>query len=299
MRFVMVLFLALSFVSAAFAEEEAPPLWDWGFGLGYIRYADYPSSDEYSQLMLPFPTFQYRGEFLRADDREGGRAYLFKSGNWSLELSGGGRIALDSSKNKAREGMEDLPFVLDGGAQLVYASGRTWEFQLAPYASTAVSGSYIRPNGMLFKAQAIYRWEGETRGPFPAPIIITGTTALEVTAATQEYMRTYFEVDAAHATAGRPSYDAVAGFLNKNLSYYQRFSSGRVSMYVGASISDYTWSANRQSPLHKSDYNVGWGMGFTYQFGESSRPSISPEDTQGVINRYRQHRREQRLIPLE
>lgn len=297
MRFFLTLLLVLSFAPWAVADEEpAPPLWEWGLGLGYIRYADYPSSDEYSDLMLPFPTFQYRGEYLRADDREGGRAYLFKSETWSLEFSGGGRLPLDSSKNQARQGMENLPLVLDGGPQLVWSSGRTWEFQLAPFLSAAAYGSYIRQNGMRFKAQLIYRWESYARGPFASPIYISGTTALEMNAASQEYMRTYFEVDAGQATSSRVAYNAVAGFLSNNLSYYQRFSSGRFSLYVGASVSDYTWSANRSSPLHKSDLNVGYGVGMIYQFGESAKPSISPEDTQGVINRYRQIRHD-RLFP--
>lgn len=299
MRFFLTLILVLSMAPFALASEEpSPPLWDWGFGLGYIRYADYPSSDEYSDIMIPFPTFQYRGEFLRADDREGGRAYLFKTDEWSLEFSGGGRLPLDSTKNLARTGMENLPLVLDGGPQLVYASGRTWEFQLAPFLSAAADGSNIRQNGMRFKAQVIYRWEGETRGPFASPIIISGTAAFEMNAATEEYMRTYFQVDPSYATASRPAYNAVAGFLNNNLSYYQRFSSGRFSMYIGGSLSDYSWSANRTSPLHKTDLNVGYGVGLTYQFGESARPSVSPEDTQGVINRYRQLRRE-KLIPID
>ncbi len=298
MRFFLILTLVLSIARLAFASDEAPPLWEWGFGLGYIRYADYPSSDEYSDLMLPFPTFQYRGEYLRADDREGGRAYLFKSHEWSLEFSGGGRLPLDSSNNLARVGMENLPLVLDGGPQLVYASGRTWEFQLAPFFSAAAYGTHIRQNGMRFKAQVLYRWEGETRGPFASPIIISGTAAFEMNAATQEYMRTYFEVDPIYATPSRSTYNAVAGFLNNNISYYQRFSSGRFSMYIGGSVSDYSWSVNRSSPLHKADLNVGYGIGMTYQLGESARPSIAPEDTQGVINRYRQLRQE-RLIPSD
>jgi hypothetical protein len=44
--------------------------------------------------------------------------------------------------------------------------------------------------------------------------------------------------------------------------------------------------------------NVGYGVGMIYQFGESARPSVAPEDTQGVINRYRQQRHE-RLIPID
>ncbi|WP_413584864.1 MipA/OmpV family protein [Bdellovibrio sp. HCB274] len=299
MRFFVFLILGLSFSFAAFAEDEGRPLWDWGIGLGYVRYADYPASDEYSQLMLPFPTFQYRGEYLRADDREGGRAYLLKSDGWSLEFSGSGRFPLDSSKNKARFGMEDLPLVLNGGPQLVYDSGGTWEFQMATFFSAAFRNDYIRENGMLLKAQVVYRWVGETRGPYDTQILITGTTALEANAASNQYMETYYEVDSGDVRAGRSEYAAQAGFLNTNLSYYQRFASGRSSLYIGASISDYSWSANRSSPLHKSDYNIGWGLGYMYQFGESSKPSVSPEDTQGVINRYRQHRRDQRLIPLD
>ncbi|MEK2688010.1 MipA/OmpV family protein [Bdellovibrio sp. GT3] len=299
MRTFLVLVMVLLVPFFAKAEDDGRPLWDWGIGLGYVRYADYPASDEYSQIMLPFPTFQYRGEYLRADDREGGRAYLFKTDSWSLEFSGSGRFPLDSSKNKARFGMEDLPLVVNGGPQLVYHSGGTWEFQIAPFFSVAAKNDDIRANGMLLKTQVTYRWEGETPGPLDSTILITGTTSFEMNAASSDYMKTYYEVDSRDVRAGRAEYDAKAGFLSTNLSYYQRFAAGRSAVYFGASISDYSWSANRQSPLHKSDYNVGWGLGYIYQFGESAKPMVSPEDTQGVINRYRQHRRDQRLIPLE
>lgn len=295
---VLIILMSLLVGLTSQAAESDKPLWEYGFGAGYVRYSDYPAADQYSELILPFPTFQYRGEVLRADDRDGGRAYLFKDKQWSLEFSGSGRLPLTSSKNRAREGMDNLPLVIDGGPQLVYSVNHTWEFQLAPFVSTAIDGTFVRNNGGYFKAQAVYRWSDTWEGPFSSPLTLDGTLQFTINSASQEYNRTYFEVDKQHATASRPSYNAVAGFLSNNISYFQRFSSGRISFYVAGSLTDYSWSVNRNSPLHKADTNFGYGIGLIYVLGESARKSVPLEDTEGIINKVQQHHRE-RLIPFE
>ena len=294
----LLILVALFMTCVSHASEEGKPLWEYGLGIGYARYAQYPSSDQYSELTVPFPTFQYRGEFLRADDRDGGRAYLLKNDHWSLELSGGGRLPLDSSKNQAREGMEDLPFVLEGGPQLVYSENRDWEFKLALFPALAIDGSYIRQNGLIFNAKAQYRWEEEWTGPFSSPLLLNGTLSFKASAASKEYNATYFEVSPNYVTATRPEYEAAAGFLEGQISYFQRISAGRLTVYLAASYSDFSSSVNRQSFLHRSDSNIEYALGLTYVLGESKELSVPPEETEGMINKAIQHRKD-RLIRFE
>lgn len=291
------LILILCFVTS-YAKAEGKALWEYGFGLGFASFSHYPGSDQYRTIALPFPTFQYRGEILRADDQEGSRAYLFKNHNWSVEFSGGGRLPITSSDNHARQGMADLPLIAQLGPQLVYNDDdRRWFFKTSVFPSYVIVGSYVRQNGGLANAEVEYRWEDEiSGGNHFSNFLLSGTLSLGVTTATQEYQATYYDVAAADATAERSEYSAGAGFLDSSISYYQSVSSGLFSMYVGATFTDYSWAANRSSPLHKADTNFGYALGITYILGESERRAVSVEDTEGLLNKYRIHR--PRLLPF-
>ncbi len=273
MSFVLLL---ACFSPSSHAEEEALPLWEYGAGFGFVRYEHYPASDQFSELYLPFPTFQYRGDILRADDQEGASLYFFRKGKWSVELSGGGYLPLESSKNRAREGMEDLPVMGMIGPQLVYRPSSKWELSLNTFQTVSVDGSFIKKNGFFAEAKAHYRWEkGRYRGQW----------GLSVGGASKEFLTTYFEVDSKDVKANRPGYYARAGLLNADLSYFQSIFFGDFSLYVGAALSDYTASANRRSPLHKSDHNVSYLIGATYTIGKSSTPAVKVEETKGLFRK--------------
>ncbi|MES3039513.1 MAG: MipA/OmpV family protein [Bdellovibrionota bacterium] len=280
------IFLLFIFFLAASAQamEENKPLWEYGAGIGYVRYAHYPASDQYSQLALPFPTFQYRGEILRADDRDGGRAYLLKNDKWALEFSGGGSLPVDSSNNTARRDMNPLPLVLDAGPQLVYSENRTWEFKISAFPSVSIDGTYWKQNGGVAKAQIGYRWEKEMND-WGSPVYLSGTFHLGGKTASQEYHETYYEVSERFATTTRPAYHARAGYLETEYSYFQRFTSGRFTLYLSLDFSDYSGSANRLSPLYRATTSLAYAVGLTYVLGESEKRSVPEENTKGVINK--------------
>ena len=146
-RFWIVLLLLFSFqrlnaqaesevntdlVAMGEADADAQPYWEYGAGLGYVHYQHYPAANQFSNLLLPFPTFQYRGKIVRADDRNGAHIYLLKGPDWVFEMSGAGYPALDSSTNEARQGMEDLPWMLAIGPQFVYSMTKGFKLSLGP-----------------------------------------------------------------------------------------------------------------------------------------------------------------------
>lgn len=295
MRSLGVWLLCLLTPLAAWSQDTETSLWEYGAGFGYVHFEHYPASNQFSNLFLPFPTFQYRGRILRADDREGTRAYLLKSDRWSFELAGGGYPALDSSTNDARRGMEDLPWMLQVGPQLVVKLSRDLEFKLAAFQ--AVSSDFVTTQtaGTVFDARLEHRWVRDfPGGQGLAPGQAHGKLTLSLKGGDQQFLSTYFEVPPAQSTASRPGYEAKAGVLGSELAYFQSFRSGRASFYLGAAIADYTASSNRESPLHKSDRNVTYLVGLTYVLGESERPSVPAEQTEGVIN-HLERRHPQRL----
>ena len=89
------------------AQEKDLPLWEVGGGATYLRVPDYRGSEDVRNYVLPIPWFVYRGEIFRAD-RDGARARLFDSERVKVNLSVSGSVPVDSDRNRAREGMEDL-----------------------------------------------------------------------------------------------------------------------------------------------------------------------------------------------
>lgn len=295
----LVAFGAVSFGTAQEARandettsEESEAYWDYGIGLGAIRYEQYPASNEFSYLAVPSPTFQYRGKVLRADDRDGAHIYLFKREQLTIEISGEGTPALESSNSKARAGMDDLPWMVALGPQLVWRESDSLSFGFGLFQATTTDFSMTRFAGQIYEARATYQFgfPFESYGPFFEPGFSNAKIRLSLQGGSKEYQSIYFDVPAVNATADRPAYDAQDGFLNYSLSYYQTFKSGKFSINFGGSVHSYDLAVNRDSPLHKSDHNVTAFVGLNYILGGSSKPAVPESETSGVINNLQKNR---------
>ncbi len=255
-------------------------LWEYGIGVGYVHYEQYPAANQFGDLMLPFPTFQYRGEILRADDREGTRIYIFKSVDWSLEFSGGGNTPLAASDNKTREGMQNIPLMIHLGPQIVGHLSQDLELRIGFFQAISTNFMFTKTNGGIQETQLVYRVLSDIRSRRT-----NGRFSLTAKAASKDYLETYFEVSPQYATLQREEYKAKAGFLGFEFNYFQSINFDKASYYLGASINDYSWSVNHKSPLHKSDYNVNYLIGMTYTLGQSQRESVPVDQTEGIINK--------------
>lgn len=273
-------------------QEEQEAYWDYGFGVGAVRYQQYPASNEFSYLAVPSPTFQYRGKILRADDRDGAHIYLFKGNKLTVELSGEGYPALESSNSNARSGMEDLPWVIALGPQLVWRGIDDLELGFGIYQATSTDFKMTRFAGQIYEARATYQFgfPFESYGPFTQPGFSSAKITLGLQGGSQEFQSIYFGVPTENVTVDRAAYDAHAGFLDYSLTYYQTFKSGLFSISYGATVHNYDLSANRDSDLHKSDHNVTGFVGINYVLGQSSKPAVPQDETSGLINSIRKNR---------
>lgn len=228
--------------------------------------------------MLPFPTFQYRGKILRANDRDGAHAYLLRGEDWIFELSGAFYPPLDSSKNDVRRGMENIPWMFAVGPQFVYSVFENFKLRFGIFQATTTNFQMTRFAGELFEGMASYFWYGEhTFGRF----------SLKVRGGTKEFMSTYFQVSPNDVTPSRFAFEARDGLLNEELAYYQAYKTGRASIYIGAAYEYYGASVNRDSPLHKADSHVICLAGVTYTLGTSSKKAVPEDDASGVIDQLR------------
>jgi hypothetical protein len=279
---------AFSALSDDSYDEESPPFWEYGIGVGTVHFEEYPAAGQYRDFFLPFPTFQYRGKVLRADDRDGAHLYLLKEKNWYLEFSGTGYPSLESTNSKERSGMPDLPWMLAIGPQLVYRLEVDSTLSFAVFQAVSSDFKMTKQNGEIFQLKLNHRFTFPFDGTWVFEDGHTfGNVFLTLKSATKEFLTTYFEVSDEVATIQRPRYDAQSGLLSGDLSYFQSFKSGRAAFYVGAAYSYYGLSSNRTSPLHKSDSAVTYLVGVTYVLGGSSKPEVPEEDTSGIIDKYK------------
>lgn len=265
-------------------ENKDLPLWEYGLGIGLARYWHYPASDQTKDIYLPFPTFIYRGEILRADDREGAKAYLIRDPSWSLELGGGVLPAVRTEDNFAREGMDPLPWGIQLGPQLIYKKISLLDFRFGVYQSIVTDFSYTRSNGQLYTFKTVFKlsdyWQAPLNGAF-----FRASLSLTLKAASEEFMKTYYSVEPKFSKADRPEYNAKGGFLSYDLGYFQSLIYRKHSIYFGLSHAKYDLSENKKSPLHKADSNLSLFFGITYTLGESEKRAIPEDRAEGLIEK--------------
>lgn len=265
------------------------PRWELGAGLGYVGFEHYPASNQVTHLTLPFPTFQYRGDVLRADDREGAKLYLVKRRGWDLQLGGLAFPPLNSSANDARQGMADLPALGALGPQLQKNLTEELTLKLGVYQAVAATWLAARTAGGIWEVSLSYQKNFEFRGQSALWGLEESSSTLSwnLMGASQEVHELYFSVPRENETSDRPKYEAQAGILQSQISYFQSFKRGHFALYLGARLSDYRLSANRSSPLHKLDQSIAGLAGFTYTLYQSQKSGVSAEDAAGALDKLR------------
>ena len=196
-------------VDAGLTPGVRRPLWELGIGAAGLRLPDYRGSDQSHSYLLPLPYIVYRGTFLKAD-RDGARALLFDSQRVKVDLSVAASTPTRSADNLARAGMPNLPgsFELGPNLNVTLASSAKsrWKLDLRMPLRAAVSlqrspqfvGTTFSPNLNLDVGGLSGGWN---LGVLTGPVF-----------ADRKYHDHIYGVDAAYATAGRPAYEARAGY---------------------------------------------------------------------------------------
>ena len=252
-------------------KAELRPEWEFGLGATAFTFPDYRGSDESRGYLLPFPYLIYRGDVLRVD-RQGVRGVFFESERVEFDLSISGAPPVDSSKNRAREGMPDLDPTFEIGPRLNVILSRSPDrskaltFRLPLRAVIATDLSYADAQGWLANPSLTY----DSR-----PHFLEGRWRLGLQAgllyATDRYHRYFYGVDEAFAAPERPAYHARGGYSGAALaaSLTRRFRKVWVGGFVryeslkGVAFDD--------SPLMRRDSAFSAGIAIAYVFAESDR----------------------------
>jgi len=256
----MLVSCVLFFSHIVQAELEA------GIGIAYAHVPDYIGSDEAEDYVLPFPYIRYRSERLNID-RNAIQGNLWRSGNWSLELSFGGAIRVDSEENKAREGMDDIDFIGEAGPALHYyfSGDRNNDnalFLILPLRS-AVSTDFssARFRGATFNPTIRWRRSYMMNGVEVRPQL-----SVDLRFATAGYHDYLYGVDKEYETVNRQEYSADKGFGGFGASYstalvWEHYLLAGFIRYID--VTDATYS---DSPLVRQNSNLMFGFAGAYLF---------------------------------
>lgn len=258
------------------AEGGQYPLWEAAIGLVGFSFPDYRGSDQSRVYVLPFPYFVYRGEILKVD-RERVRGLFFRRPWLELDLSLGGSVPVDSSRNEARKGMPDLAPVAEVGPSLELILGEkrgehrttvTLPFRFAgaiPFPEVYGIGWVFTPRLNVDKYN-IGGWSGFNLGMSFGPVF-----------GSEAYHDYFYSVQPAFATPSRPAYSAQGGYGGTQLSvglskYFKKF---WVSLFARWDQLDGAVFAD--SPLYKkSGVTIPSGMSGNVPSARSGRMSPIP-----------------------
>lgn len=245
------------------------PLWELGLGAALVSLPHYRGSDQSRTWVLPLPWAIYRGQILRAD-RDGARAVLVDSERIDVDLSVAAAAPADSSDNRARRGMADLPPVLEIGPKvnLSLARGSGWraDLRLPVRAAIALRGG-VRSVGWLATPQ--FTVDGRVAGWDAG--IITGPIW-----GSRQFNALTYDVTAKDATAQRPAYRSEGGYAG------WQFTAGvsrRIGdLWIGTYLrhDSVRGAVFEASPLVRRSSNLSGGVALAWVFGQSGQRVPDP-----------------------
>ncbi|MBS1143865.1 MAG: putative outer membrane protein [Proteobacteria bacterium] len=263
--------LALGLLAGATGVQAAEdqPLWEIGAGVAAFSFPSYRGSDQTHNFLFPVPHFTYHGDFLKAD-RQGIRGSFFDSDRLDLTVSLALSPPVSSDDIRARAGMPDLEGTFEIGPQMDVTFWRSEnrarfvKLLLPLRAAITVEGS-PKSIGWVFHPKLnmditdIPGMPGWNLGMLAGPLF-----------GDKRQHDYYYTVAPQYATAGRPAYEAKAGYagmqtlvaLSKRFPKYWVGGFVRYDNLSGATFED--------SPLVRQKDYFAAGIAFTWIFGESS-----------------------------
>jgi outer membrane scaffolding protein for murein synthesis (MipA/OmpV family) len=265
-------FLALARTTLAeMVEPDSEPLWEIGVvgGGGYLP--DYPAADENHVNGLALPFAIYRGEVFRLGDRGAARGIVVDDGGFELDLGLDAAFPVDSDNSDAREGMNDLDFLLEVGPRLTYRflppeDRDELDLALAVRAVLSTDFSNLRYQGLTVAPSLTYRRNDFLLDDMRAVVSVGPLFGFD---GLNDY---FYRVAPSEARAGRPAYEADDGYMGTELSAGLSWGiRENLRLFGGVQLGYWGGSANDDSPLHRQDLTIGVGGGLRWSILTSER----------------------------
>ena len=265
---IFILLFLTSFVQAEQPVVKKSKL-DLGVGYGTGSVPHYPGSSQNQNESLFLPIIMYRGDVLKSDREEGTRIELFKSLELDINLSFGATFSNDSSENEARRNMPNLNYTLETGPALFFKFWSVPDYgflRLQIPLRLTFETNFKTTNFLGFVFEPELRFQ---RLNFLIPNL-RSSTSLASEFFSKRVANYFYEVEPQYATADRPTYTGQEGLsafkLSQNFMYeYEKF-----SFILGTAYINFSYSANKQSPLFKSVHNQSYFIAIAWLFYKDS-----------------------------
>lgn len=275
--------LALCLLStAAYAGKEwhdltraAPPkppkpLFEAGVALGGADLPDYPAAGQSHLKGLVLPFVAYRGKILRSDEKGLLRSRLVKTDRFEFDLSLDGAFSSDSDKSTARRGMPDLDWMGEIGPRVQWTVARAAhsakiDLELPVRAVFSTDFSRLDARGYVFEPEIAYQHENFLQQDLEVKVSAGATFASE------DLMDYFYEVEPRFVAAGRPAFDAKAGYLGAQTQLSLVKSLGdRLNVLMAFRAEFHGGAENADSPLFKDEATFGLGAALVWSLYQSS-----------------------------
>ena len=237
--------------------------WEVGIGIGGITLPHYPGSDETLDLILPIPYGSYEDERTKID-RNGLNYNLFGINDLDLSLSFGVGFPVDSDKNKAREGMNDLEPIFEIGPSFKYWLLKNEESKLSlelPIRA-AIAFDSLSTNDQGFT--------GDLKLNYTRKIQSWKLNVFyRLLFADRKYHSQYYDVDQQFVTAVRGFYQSRKGVSGNSIGFSARKRFGDFYFGLYTRYENLANAVNHESPLLKTDHNLYFSAAFSWVFSSS------------------------------
>ena len=252
-------------------KDKTPPVFEFGAGISYVNFPHYPGASTSRTILLPFPTFIYRGDFLRSDENGSLRGRLVSNDYFEINTSFGFTFPSDQEDVPERKGMAELDTLLEVGPGFIFyfvpkskIDKYSIAFRAAIRTSFSTDLSHTKDRGVVFSPR-LYGW-------YKLSDKFTAFGSLTAEWTTQKYQDYYYSVGSQFATVNRPAFKANSGLLTQKVSLFLDYSiTPKISVFGGMIYEDYKSSANRKSPLFVKEDSLASLVGLTWWFFESER----------------------------
>jgi outer membrane scaffolding protein for murein synthesis (MipA/OmpV family) len=281
MQFVSGWCLLFGFLLSSPAAAYHLPKWEFGLGAGLLNVPAYRGAKDRKNIWLPVPYIAYRGDRIKVDE-EGMRGELMRTNGLRLDFSVAGSLPV-SDGDGARKDMPELDPIGEIGPSLewlIAAKGhrhteweQQWWLRFPLRAALSVGDPLIGHRGWVFSPYADWVWVNGTSNARWRLSLSAGPIF-----ASQEYHDYFYTVSSRYATAGRPAYEATAGYSGSRVT--MSFSMNSKKWFVGAfaRYDDLHGAAFEDSPLVETRDYFAVGVAVSRIFLKSSEkaPHANP-----------------------
>lgn len=253
---------------------EVLPLWEIGVG-GAARYgSEYLGSSETGAGLSPLPFLTYRSRLLNFGPPVApGTPYRDRRLEFGVSVDAA--PALDSGDNAARAGMDDLPTLVEFGPEAIVQLAETAplfgdqtygriEFITQARGVFDISDEGVGYTGFVVRPALRYRQNGSLR---PGSRVQASIGPIFATEGVHDH---YYEVRPGEATADRPAFDAVGGYLGTKAQASFRYPlNNRLRLVGGVSATYLGGVANERSSLIEEDIAASAFIGLTVSLFQS------------------------------